>query len=74
MLIRENKAKVMSDKNWHKPNEKEKLDEANRYFGFNKSKRKRLDWWDKLKVSFYEDEANANFEVIEPKQLPESST
>lgn len=57
------------NKNWHKPTQQDKLNEANKYFKLPKKKRKYFDWWDKVKIAMYEKEADAEFTVIEQKQL-----
>ncbi len=55
---------------WHKPTDQEKLNEAHEHFNLPKKKRKRLDWWDKVKILIYEDDTQADF--TEQKQLPPS--
>lgn len=62
--------------NWKKPTQKEKLDKANEHYRLPKKKGKHLDWWDKLKIAVHEGEniRDAEFEIIEPKQLPPPET
>ena len=59
---------------WKKQTEKDKLKDAHEYFKLPRitRRKKHLDWWDKVKISLYEDKGiqDADFEVIEPKQLP----
>jgi hypothetical protein len=54
---------------WHKPTEKEKLDETNENYGLPKKKGKHLNWWDKIKVAVYEHETTKDAD--EQKQLPQ---
>ena len=54
---------------WHKPTDQEKLDEAHEHFNLPKKKRKRLDWWDKIKIALLEDDTQ-DAEIIEQKKLP----
>jgi len=54
---------------WHKPTDQEKLDEAHEHFNLPKKKKKVFDWWDKLKISFWEDETQ-DAEIVEQKKLP----
>lgn len=50
---------------WRKHTEREKLDEANEYFNLPTSRHARLDWWDKVKIAVYENEATT--EAVEIK-------
>lgn len=60
---------------WKIPSEKDVLKEAHDYFDLPKvtRRKKRLDWWDKVKIAIYKEDVtkDADFEVIGPKQLPE---
>jgi hypothetical protein len=66
---------MSNEEKWHKPTDKDKLQDAHEYFNLPKvtRRKKRLDWWDKVKIAIYEKDKtkDAEFEIIEPKQLPE---
>lgn len=60
--------------NWKQPTEKDKLKAAHEYFDLPRvtRRKKRLDWWDRVKIAIYEKDVtkDADFEIVEPKQLP----